>query len=266
MITITMVRMRGIEGRATLVTGAADGMGAAAARRLGAAGARLVLFDVDAEKLDAIATELGGEVAAVVGDVSSEADVERVTAVSEERFGGIDLAFLNAGMTGAVGTVDELTVEGWDRTLAVNLRGCFLAMRATARSLLARGESGSIVATASMLALQGGPSIAPYVASKHAIVGLVRTAALEYGTRGIRVNALCPGYIDTRMVRAFEEGQDDPAAAHEAMISKNAFGRYGTPDEVAAMAAWLLSDEASYCSGACFSVDGAITAGEALAS
>jgi NAD(P)-dependent dehydrogenase (short-subunit alcohol dehydrogenase family) len=258
--------MRGIEGRSTLVTGAADGMGAAAARRLGAEGARLVLLDIDAEKLDALATEIGGDAIPVVGDVSVEADVDRAAAAAEESFGGIDLAFLNAGVTGAVGMVDELTIDGWDRTLAVNLRGCFLTMRAAARSLLAREQSGSIVATASMLSLQGGPGIAPYVASKHAIVGLVRTAALEYGARGIRVNALCPGYIDTRMVRVFEEGQDDPAAAHEAMVAKNAFGRYGTPDEVANMGAWLLSDEASYCSGACFSVDGAITAGEALAS
>jgi NAD(P)-dependent dehydrogenase (short-subunit alcohol dehydrogenase family) len=258
--------MRGIEGSATLVTGAADGMGAAAARRLGKEGARLVLLDVDAEKLDAVAAEIGGDAISVVGDVSVEADVDRAAALADEHFGGIDLAFLNAGVTGAVGMVDELSVEGWDRTLAVNLRGCFLTMRATARSLLAREKSGSIVATASMLALQGGPGISPYVASKHAIVGLVRTAALEYGARGIRVNALCPGYIDTRMVRVFEEGQDDPAAAHEAMVAKNAFNRYGTPDEVANMGAWLLSDEASYCSGGCFSVDGAITAGEALAS
>jgi NAD(P)-dependent dehydrogenase (short-subunit alcohol dehydrogenase family) len=256
--------LRGIEEKVVLVTGAADGMGAAAARRLYEEGARVALLDLDGAKVEGVAAELGDRALPLRADISSEEDVERAAAAVGEHFGRIDLAFLNAGVTGATGPLAEVQVEDFDRTIAVNLRGCYLTMRASLRSMISRGEGGAIVATASMLALQGGPMIAAYTASKHGIVGLVRATALENGPLGIRINALCPGYVDTPMTRAFEDALDDPRAAREVMQAKNALGRYAEPEEIAAMAVWLLSDEATYCSGACFSVDGGITAGESL--
>jgi NAD(P)-dependent dehydrogenase (short-subunit alcohol dehydrogenase family) len=253
--------LSGLEGKVAVVTGAADGIGAATARRLAREGAKLALVDIRRGPLEQIAAELGDEAIALEADVSAVEDVNRYTAVAMERFGRIDLAMLNAGVASAHLSVAEASVEDFDRVIATNLRGCFLTMQAAIRAMLARDGGGALVATASMLALQGGPLFGPYTASKHGILGLVRSAALEFGSRGIRVNALCPGYVDTPMLRAAEEEQDDPAAAREAMRKFNAFGRYAQPEEMAAMAAWLLSEEASYCSGGAFSVDAAITAG-----
>jgi NAD(P)-dependent dehydrogenase (short-subunit alcohol dehydrogenase family) len=251
----------GLHGKVAVVTGAADGIGAATARRLRAEGARLALVDVREEPLERLVAQLGDDVVALAADVSSAEDVERYTSAALARFGRIDLAMLNAGVASAHLPVADASIEDFDRVIATNLRGCFLTMRAAIRAMLAREGGGSIVATASMLALQGGPLFASYTASKHGILGLVRSAALELGGQGIRVNALCPGYVDTAMLRAAEQEQDDPAAAREVMRKFNAFGRYGEPEEMAAMAVWLLSDEASYCSGSAFSVDAAITAG-----
>jgi NAD(P)-dependent dehydrogenase (short-subunit alcohol dehydrogenase family) len=201
---------------------------------------------------------------ALTADISSAEDVERYSAAALERFGRIDLAMLNAGVSPRISTIADADIDDFDRVIAINLRGNYLTLRAAIRAISAHGDGGAIVSTASMLALQGGPLYAPYVATKHAVLGLVRSAALELGRTGIRVNALCPGYVDTAMTRAVEELQGDAAAARAVMQNFNAFGRYGEPDEMAAMAAWLLSDEASYCSGGAFSVDAAITAGSAL--
>jgi NAD(P)-dependent dehydrogenase (short-subunit alcohol dehydrogenase family) len=256
--------LSGLDGKVAVVTGAADGIGAATARRLSREGARVALVDVRGEPLERVASELEGEALALQADVSSVQDVERYTAATLEHFGRLDLAMLNAGIASAHLPIAEASVEDFDRVVRTNLRGCFLTMRAAIRAILQHEDGGAIVATASMLALQGGPLFAPYTATKHGVLGLVRSAALELGARGIRVNALCPGYVDTRMLRAAEEEQGDAAAARAVMEKFNAFGRYGQPEEMAAMAAWLLSDEASYCSGGAFSVDAAITAGTAI--
>jgi NAD(P)-dependent dehydrogenase (short-subunit alcohol dehydrogenase family) len=256
--------LRGLEGKVAVVTGAADGIGAATARRLSEEGVKLALVDVRAEPLEQVASDLGEDALALQADVSSAEDVERYTAAALERFGRIDLAMLNAGVACEVSPIADSSVDDFDRVIAINLRGGYLTMRAAIGAMLAHGDGGAIVSTASMLALQGGPMFAPYVATKHAVLGLVRSAALELGRTGIRVNALCPGYVDTAMTRAVEELQGDAAAARAVMEKFNAFGRYGEPEEMAAMAAWLLSDEASYCSGGAFSVDAAITAGSAL--
>jgi NAD(P)-dependent dehydrogenase (short-subunit alcohol dehydrogenase family) len=256
--------LSGLPGKVAVVTGAADGIGEATARRLHAEGASVVLVDVRAEPLDAVASELGDGALAVPADIASAEDVERYSAAAVERFGRIDLAMLNAGVACKVAPIADSSIEDFDRVVGINLRGCYLTMRAAIRAIREHGEGGAIVASASMLALQGGPLFASYTASKHAVLGLVRSAALELGRSGIRVNALCPGYVDTAMTRAVEALQGDAAAARAAMQELNAFGRYGEPREMASMAAWLLSDEASYCSGGAFSVDGAITAGNVL--
>jgi len=256
--------LRGLEGKVAVVTGAADGIGAATGRRLHEEGVKVALVDVRTEPLEQLAAELGDDALALTADVSSAEDVERYSAAAIERFGRIDLAMLNAGVSPQISAIADADIADFDRVIAINLRGNYLTLRAAIRAISAHGEGGAIVSTASMLALQGGPLYAPYVATKHAVLGLVRSAALELGRTGIRVNALCPGYVDTAMTRAVEELQGDAAAARAVMQNFNAFGRYGEPDEMAAMAAWLLSDEASYCSGAAFSVDAAITAGSAL--
>jgi NAD(P)-dependent dehydrogenase (short-subunit alcohol dehydrogenase family) len=256
--------LSGLPGKVAVITGAADGIGAATARRLHAEGARVVLVDVRAQPLQDVAAELGDGALAAPADVSSQEDVERYTAAALERFGRIDLAMLNAGVACQPAPFADSSVEDFDRVIAINLRGCYLTMRAAIGAIRDHGDGGAIVATASMLALQGGPMFGPYTATKHGVLGLVRSAALELGRSGIRVNALCPGYVDTAMTRSVEELQGDAAAARAVMQSFNAFGRYGEPQEMAAMAAWLLSDEASYCSGGAFSVDAAITAGSAL--
>jgi NAD(P)-dependent dehydrogenase (short-subunit alcohol dehydrogenase family) len=255
--------LRGLEGKVAVVTGAGDGIGAATARRLHQEGVKVALVDVRTEPLEQVAAELGDDALALTADVSSAEDVERYSAAALERFGRIDLAMLNAGVSPQISAIADADIADFDRVIAINLRGNYLTLRAAIRAISAHGDGGAIVSTASMLALQGGPLYAPYVATKHAVLGLVRSAALELGRTGIRVNALCPGYVDTAMTRAVEELQGDAAAARAVMQNFNAFGRYGEPDEMAAMAAWLLSDEASYCSGAAFSVDAAITAGSA---
>jgi NAD(P)-dependent dehydrogenase (short-subunit alcohol dehydrogenase family) len=256
--------LKGLNGKVAVVTGAADGIGAATARRLHQEGVKLALVDVRREPLEALAGELRDDALALSADVSVTSDVERYTEAALERFGRIDLAVLNAGVAPQVSAIADASIEDFDRVIAINLRGNYLTLRAAIRAMLAHGDGGAIVSTASMLALQGGPMFAPYVATKHAVLGLVRSAALELGRAGIRVNALCPGYVDTAMTRAVEELQGDAAAARAVMEKFNAFGRYGEPEEMAAMTAWLLSDEASYCSGGAFSVDAAITAGAAL--
>lgn len=252
------------EGRVAVVTGAADGIGAASARRLHAEGARVALVDVRAEPLRRVAAALGGSALALAADVSSEADVTACIERVLSQLGPIDLAVLNAGVAGSIGPFIDVTTEDFDRVVATNLRGCFLTLRATARAMVEAGRGGAIVATASMFALQGGAGLAPYVATKHGVLGLVRSVALELGPSGIRVNAICPGYIDTAMTRAAEALQEDPVAARAAMEKLNPFGRYGAAEEVAALATWLLSEDASYCSGGAFPVDAGITAGSVV--
>jgi len=253
------------DGKVAVVTGAAAGIGAATARRLCAEGARVALVDVRSEPLRELAAELGGSALAVSADVSSEVDVTAYTEQILTEFGPIDVAVLNAGIA-SIGPFVDVTAEDFDRVIATNLRGCFLTLRATSRAMVAAGQGGAIVATASMFALQGGAYIAPYVATKHGVLGLIRSLAIELGAHRIRVNAICPGYIDTEMTRAAEALQEDPVAARAAMEKLNPFGRYGQAEEVAALAAWLLSDDASYCSGGAFPVDAAITAGSSVGS
>jgi NAD(P)-dependent dehydrogenase (short-subunit alcohol dehydrogenase family) len=161
-----------------------------------------------------------------------------------------------------MGPLTTSTTENFDRVFAINVRGCYLTLRAVLQRMLAQGDGGAIVATASALSLMGGQFYASYTATKHAILGLVRSAALEVARDGIRVNALCPGYVDTHLMRLAEDaigGERD--AARTLMESAIPLGRYGAPEEMAALAAWLLSDEASYATGGHFPLDGGVTAG-----
>jgi len=254
---------QGIASKGIVVTGAARGIGAAAARRLAAEGARTLIVDVDAAELEQVARELDG-CRAFAADTSTEDGVGGYMLAAKEHLGRIDGVFLNAGVGGEIALIADYDMAAFDRLISINLRGTFLGLRAAIRRMVDDQTAGSIVATASVLAAQGSQYFAPYVASKHAIMGLVRSAALEVGHHGIRVNAICPGYVATRLVdraESFASGDDDGTAAREAFQAGVPLGRYSMPEEQASLATWLLSDESGYATGGGFPLDGGIGAG-----
>ena len=253
---------QGIASKGIVVTGAARGIGAAAARRLAAERARTLIVDVDAAELEQVARELDG-CRAFAADTSTEDGVGGYMLAAKEHLGRIDGVFLNAGVGGEIALIADYDMAAFDRLISINLRGTFLGMRAAIRQMVDDQTAGSIVATASVLAAQGSQYFAPYMASKHAIMGLVRSAALEVGHHGIRVNAICPGYVATRLVdraESFASG-DDGTAAREAFQAGVPLGRYSMPEEQASLATWLLSDETGYATGGGFPLDGGIGAG-----
>ena len=251
----------GFEGQVAVITGAANGFGLAVAQRLADEGAKLVLVDRDADALHAAAEKLGG--LPVVADVSSESDVDGYVAAAVEAHGRIDLFFNNAGIEGRMAPMTELSVADFDRVWAVNARGVFMGLRAVLKVMKPQG-SGVVVNTASMAAIKGAATFSPYIASKHAVLGLTKSAALEGAPYGIRVNCVAPGHIDTRMARDLTAQIDpsDPDGVYRAVSdSVPLYKRYGTAAEVANVVMWLLSDESEYVSGALHLIDGALNAG-----
>jgi len=251
---------RRFDGKVAVVTGAAAGFGLAVSTRLAEEGARLVLVDRAAEALHEAAAKLDG--LPVVADVSVESEVDGYVRAAADAHGRIDLFFNNAGIEGRMAPMTELSVEDFDRVWAVNARGVFMGLRAVLKVMKPRG-SGAIVNTASQAAIKGAATFSPYIAAKHAVLGLTKSAALEGAPYGIRVNCVAPGHIDTRMARALTVQIDpsDPAGAYERVAGTVPLGkRYGTAEEVANLVVWLLSDEASYVSGSLHLIDGALNA------
>ena len=248
-------------GKAAVITGAAAGIGRAVATRLAAEGAGVVLVDRAVGALTEAAAAIGGALP-VAADVSLEADVDAYVDVALRAHQRIDLFVNNAGIEGRRAPMTELSADDFDRVMAVNARGVFLGLRAVMRVMKRQG-SGAIVSTASMAGIKGGAAFSPYVASKHAVVGLTRCAALEGAPFGIRVNAIAPGHIDTRMARdlTIQVNPDDPEGVYQRIAASVPLGqRYGTANEVAAVVLWLLSDDAAYVSGTTQLIDGALNA------
>lgn len=247
-------------GKVAVVTGAASGIGLAIAQRLAGEGARVVLVDLPGSAVQAAADALaacGATALAVAADVTARADVERYIEAAVSACGGIDFFFNNAGILGRVGPFTDCPDELFDRILAVNVKAAWLGMKLVAPVII-RGGGGAIVNTASIAGLHASPGLLAYGLSKHAVVGMTRSAAVELAPHGVRVNAICPAPIDTPMGRLLDDGYSPgkPEAFHERMIGRIPMARYGTPQEVAAMAVFLCSADASYLTGGVFPVDG----------
>ncbi|MFL6451139.1 MAG: glucose 1-dehydrogenase [Bryobacteraceae bacterium] len=245
-------------GKVALVTGAASGMGLAAARAFADAGASVLLADFreDAVKAEAQKLTAGGTKAiAVRCDVSDDAQVEAMVARTVAEFGRLDAAFNNAGVMARIAPTADSTREEWDRVIGINLRGVWSCMKYELRQMERQG-SGAIVNNASVGALTGNPGIGSYIASKHGVVGLTRTAALEYIKDGIRVNAVNPGLIDTQVARDVVSGDE---RAYEDIAKKVPIGRAGKPEEIASAVLWLCSPGASYVVGQALTLDGGMT-------
>ena len=256
--------LAGLDGKVVIVTGGAKGIGWAVVERLLAEGSSVALVDVDEAAVSEASEKLASDrVLGLVADVSSEADTEDYYLATIERFGRVDGLHANAGIAEPGPSVADTGIDAFDRVMAVNVRGVFLAVRRQLRQLAAQGTQGSIVTTASVLGIRGMPGSGAYCASKAAVVGLTRTAAMEAGPDGHRINAVLPGPISTPMSDRIREGlpADERASFAQSLIDVGPLARMGDAHEVAALVAWLLSDESSYVTGGIFSVDGGQAAG-----
>lgn len=246
-----------LQGKVAIVTGAGVGMGAATARLLAARGASVVVSDINAETaaqtVEAIRSA-GGTAHAVRTDVADEAQVEALVAEAVATFGKLDCAVNNAAITPDVLPIHEADMTVFDKVLNVDLRSVMLCMKYEIRQILAQGTSGSIVNIGSVSSVRPQPNNAAYVAAKHGVIGLTKTGSIEYAPRGIRVNAVLPGAIDTPMLRGALETTGFTEADFAPALSL--FGRFGKPEEVAEASAWLCSDASSYVTGHSLAVEG----------
>jgi len=251
-------------GKVALITGAGNGLGRATALGFSSRGAKVVVVDHDqaaGEATTGILHQQGGEAKFVRADVTKSREVQDYVKATLDAYGAIDCFYNNAGIEGAIAPTAEYDEDMFDRVMAVNVKGVFLGIRHVLPVMIKQGR-GAVVNTASVAGLVGSPSMPAYVASKHAVIGLTKTASGEVARSGVRVNAICPGPIDTRMIHAVESmlSPNDPGAVGARYQASIPIGRYGTAEEVANLVVFLCSDLASNITGAQYVVDGGRTA------
>src|SRR5215210_1976978 len=256
-----MSSMDRLEDKRVIVTGAGSGIGRAIALRLAAEGARVALADLDEEAVRGVASEIdeaGGESLVKKTDVTRSGDVEALVRGVVSEWGGLDVMVNNAGI-GVAGTTPVTSEEDYERVMDVCLRGTFLGMKHAIPAIRDSG-GGSVINLSSVAALVGIPDRAVYSAAKGAILAITRAAAIDHVEEGVRVNCIAPGTVDTPLIGRITAGYDDPEEARRNMQARQPHGRLVTPEEIAAMAAYLASDESASVIGACMVVDGGVTA------
>ena len=261
--------MARLSGKTALITGGAGGIGQAAARLFTAEGARVALVDRDEAALQAVVQSIGEESASyVVADVTQPEQVESYVKAAVDRWGGVDIYLANAGIEGMVSPIPDYPLDVFEQVIAVNVTGVWLGLKYVIPVMRERG-GGSIVITSSTAGIGGTAGMSAYTTSKHAVIGMMRTAALECAPMGIRVNTVNPAPIETRMMRSLEEMRVAAADDSEVTVerTKQAYSariplqRYGNPEEVARLMMFLASDDSSYCTGGVYMVDGGRSAG-----
>jgi NAD(P)-dependent dehydrogenase (short-subunit alcohol dehydrogenase family) len=251
-----------LDGKVAVITGGSGGIGAEAGRLFVREGARVLLVDLHEEPLRKAVQSLDTNVVSyAVADVTQPEQVQAYVRTAVERYGGIDISLQNAGIEGVVQPITDYPVDIFDTVMAVNVRGVWLGIKYTMPEMQKRG-GGSIIITSSVAGIRGAAGVSAYITSKHAVIGLMRTAALEGAEHKIRVNTVNPAPIETRMMRSLEEGFAPGAAAHakERIAATVPLQRYGTPAEVANLMLFLASDESRYCTGGVYMVDGGTSA------
>jgi NAD(P)-dependent dehydrogenase (short-subunit alcohol dehydrogenase family) len=246
-----------LEGKTAIVTGAASGIGRATAERLSDAGANVAVVDIDAdggsETVDRITAD-GGTAEFIEADVSDEAEVEAMVESVVDTFGSLDVAHNNAGIEGDNEATIEQTVSNWDRVVDTNMKGVWLCMKHEIPEMV---EDGGAIVNTSSISGQTGAGAAPYVATKHGILSLTRTAAVEHAQDEVRINAICPGTVETPVSKRYREKSPEE---FEQFVQMHPMGRIGEPMEIAHAVTWLLSEEASFATGGMFQVDGGFMA------
>jgi meso-butanediol dehydrogenase/(S,S)-butanediol dehydrogenase/diacetyl reductase len=247
-----------LDGKVAIITGAGGGIGGAVVERFAAEGAAVVAADVDEERLREVADRAGGETSYRVTDVSRSEDVQRLVAAAVERHGKLTTMCNNAAIS-IPGSVEEVSEDDFDRTIAVNLRGVFLGCKYAVPELLKTG-GGSIVNTGSVNSVVAEPFLTAYVASKGGVLMLTKAVALDYADKGIRCNCLCPGWVDTPINHPHAERMGGLDGVLESLPEWQPIGRQGYPEEIAAAAVYLASDESAFMTGSAFVIDGGMTA------
>ncbi len=253
-----------LDSKVAIITGGSGGIGGAAAILFASEGCRIVLVDLDSDAMESIVADIGADQAmSVVANVSDAAETQAYVAAAVERFGGVDIALLNAGIEGVISPISEYTEEMFDKVISVNVRGVFLGLKYIMPAMGKRG-GGSIVITSSTAGIRATRGMSAYITSKHAVIGLMRTAALEGAESNICVNTVNPAPIDTRMMTSIEEQWGLPAGdrSNRPLAQRLPLQRYGEPDEVARLMLFLGSSDSSFCTGGVYMVDGGVSAGQ----